>query len=116
MQADLYSGLPKARFDLITANPPYIPSAEWLTLAATVRDFEPKLALDGGIDGLDFTRRIVEQAPEWLESDGTLAVEIGHDQAPAVTALLQTRGFFEVVCNKDYGARDRVISGRWPAQ
>ncbi len=115
-QADLFSGLPRGRFDLIMANPPYIPSSDVLTLDPMVRNFEPKLALDGGIDGLDITRRIVQEAPEWLEPDGILAIEVGFDQAPAVHELLATRGYADVARHKDYGARDRVISGRWPAK
>jgi release factor glutamine methyltransferase len=112
-QGDLFDALAKRRFDLITANPPYIPSSVYGTLDPTVRDFEPKLALDGGEDGLDVTRRIVKDAPDWLEPDGILAVEIGYDQGAAVADLFAARGFADVACNRDYGGRDRVVSGRW---
>ena len=114
LQGDLFEPLSQRRFDLITANPPYIPSAEYLDLDATIRDFEPKLALDGGADGLDVTRRIVQEAPHWLEREAILAVEIAFDQAPAIIDLFQTRGFVDVEYQKDYGGRDRVVSGRWP--
>jgi release factor glutamine methyltransferase len=116
VRGDLFDALPARHFDLITANPPYIPSAEIPTLDATVRDFEPMLALDGGTDGLDVMRRIVQDAPEWLETDGILAVEINYNQGPAVQELLSKRGFVDVACNKDYGARDRVVSGRFPGR
>ena len=114
LRSNLFEELPALRFDLITANPPYIPTAEIAELDATIRDFEPQLALDGGPDGLDIIRRIVHEAPDWLEPDGTLAIEIGLTQAAAVTELLNTRGFVDIACSKDYGGRDRVISGRWP--
>ena len=114
LEGDLFEPLTSRRFDLITANPPYIPSATYLTLEATIRDFEPRLALDGGADGLDITRRIVQDAPGWLEHDAILAVEVAFDQAQTVTELFQKSGFVDVDCEKDYGGRDRVVSGRWP--
>jgi len=113
VNGDLFNSLPARHFDLITANPPYVPSSVCLTLDATVRDFEPRLALDGGSDGLDLIRRIVAEAPEWLNPGGILATEMGHDQAGAVSELFSSRGFSEVRCRKDYGGRDRVVSGRW---
>ncbi len=112
VQSDLFASLPQQKFDLITANPPYIPSAEVLRLQPTIREFEPRLALDGGDDGLTFIRPIVEQAPDWLETKGVLAIEIGFDQGLAVQALFHEVGFSDVVLNKDYGARHRVVSGR----
>ncbi len=112
-KSDLFAGIASQRFDLITANPPYIPSAVCDALDPTIRDFEPRLALDGGSDGLDVIRRIVQEAPHWLEQGAVLAVEIAYDQAAAVTALFADRGFIDVECRKDYGGRDRVISGRW---
>jgi release factor glutamine methyltransferase len=114
LRSNLFEELPAQRFDLITANPPYIPSEDLTTLDAGIRDFEPQLALDGGPDGLHITRRIVHEAPDWLEPNGAIAIEIGLTQAAAVTELLSTRGFVDVACNRDYGGRDRVISGRWP--
>ncbi len=116
LRSNLFEELPAQRFELITANPPYIPTAELATLDAGIRDFEPQLALDGGADGLDITRRIVQEAPDWLEPDGTLAIEIAFNQAAAVTEILNSRGFVDVTCNKDYGGRDRVVSGRWPKE
>ena len=91
-------------------------SDEVLRLPPTIREFEPRPALDGGEDGLRFLRPIVAQAPVWLEPEGLLAVEIGFDQGLAVQALFREVGFGDVVLNKDYGSRDRVVSGRWIAQ
>jgi release factor glutamine methyltransferase len=102
------------RLDLITANPPYIPREEVARLAADIRDFEPKLALLGGDDGLDVTRRIIAGAPAWLKAGGVLAVEIDSAQAPEVARLFGDAGFSGVMVDKDYGARDRVISGTAP--
>ena len=113
LRSDLFAEIPTQRFDLITANPPYIPTDELSTLDATIRNFEPQLALDGGPDGLHIIRRIVHEAPEWLEPDGIVAIEIAFNQAAAVTGLLNARGFVDVACNKDYGGRDRVVSARW---
>lgn len=112
-KSDLFTGLATQRFNLITANPPYIPTTVCDTLEPTIREFEPRLALDGGIDGLDVIRRIVQEAPLWLEHEAVLATEIAYDQAAAVTELFTDRGFVDVQCRKDYGGRDRVISGRW---
>lgn len=112
-QSDLFTALPAKQYDLITANPPYIPSSVCLTLDSSIRDFEPRLALDGGADGLDVTRRIVASAPDWLAPSGVLAVEIGYDQSAEVMEHFCTRGFVNVTCSRDYGGRDRVVSGRW---
>lgn len=112
---DLFSALgdPSPRYDLITANPPYIATGEIAELQADIRDHEPHLALDGGADGLDLVRRIVAEAPKWLAQDGTLAMEIGAGQAPAVEELLRARGFADVKSTRDYGGHDRVVSGRF---
>jgi release factor glutamine methyltransferase len=112
---DLFAALgdPSPRYDLITANPPYIASGEIPELQADIRDHEPHLALDGGKDGLDLVRRIVAEAPKWLAPGGTLAMEIGAGQAPDVEELLRQRGFGDVKSTRDYGGHDRVVSGRY---
>lgn len=115
LEGDLFEPLePGARFELITANPPYIPSGDIAGLDADVRDFEPRLALDGGADGLDITRRLVGAAASYLEPGGLLALEGGYDQAPAVSALLESAGFVEVTRHKDLAGIERVVSGRRP--
>jgi release factor glutamine methyltransferase len=99
------------RFDLVTANPPYIPSAELGTLEQGIRDFEPRLALDGGSDGLAIIRRIVKESQPHLVPRGVLALEVGHDQAERVSELLESAGFVAIERRRDYGGHERVVSG-----
>lgn len=114
-QADLFAGLaPSARFDLITANAPYVSHPELGELDAGILDFEPRVALDGGPDGLAVVRRIVEESPRWLAADGVLALEIGYDQAEGVTELLRARGYRAIERRRDYGGHERVVSARAP--
>ena len=111
--SDLDSAIePSARFDLITANAPYIPDAEVDQLDVGVRDYEPRTALAGGSDGLHVIRRIVALAPARLSSGGVLALEVGHDQAARVTELLGSGGLVDVQRRRDYGGHERVVSGR----
>lgn len=114
-RADLFEGLDatRPRFDLVVANPPYIARAEIADLAADVRDHEPRAAIDGGIDGFDLIRRIVEGAPAFLLPGGTLAVEVGAGQAPEAARLFSARGFEAVATTRDYAAIERVVAGRW---
>lgn len=114
-RGDLFEAVPNQRFDVITANPPYIASAEIPGLMADVRDFEPRLALDGGADGLDFVRRILDGAPAHLEKDGVLAMEIGAGEAAATAALFEERGFRGIEIARDYAKIERVVSGIRPA-
>ncbi|GAC1561003.1 MAG: peptide chain release factor N(5)-glutamine methyltransferase [Polyangiales bacterium] len=113
-EGDLFAPLPGERFDVITANPPYIASAELATLMPDVRDHEPRLALDGGADGLDLVRRIVAEAPEHLEAGGVLALEIGAGEAAATVALFAARGFEDVRVHRDIARIERVVSGVRP--
>lgn len=110
---DLFAALGNEdeRFELVSANPPYIPAGEIPSLDPDVRDFEPRLALDGGADGLDVIRRIAEQAVSRLVTGGVLALEVGHDQAPAVEALLAALGYSSLERKRDYGGHERVVSG-----
>lgn len=100
----------RARFDLITANPPYIRNDELPTLQADVRDFEPRHALVAGEDGLDLVRRILEQAPHYLETGGVIALEIGADQAPNTVALFERAGFSDIEVSRDLAQHERVVS------
>jgi release factor glutamine methyltransferase len=104
--------MPGRPADLIVSNPPYIPSRVIETLMPEVR-WEPRRALDGGPDGLDFHREIVREAPRRLRPGGFLLLEIGADQACAVRRLLEERGSFEG-CQvfQDLAGRDRVVSAR----
>lgn len=115
LEGDLFAPLPPgAAFELITGNPPYIPSADIAGLDADVRDFEPRLALDGGVDGLRVTRRFVAEAGRYLTPGGLLALEGGFDQAPAVAELFAAHGFTDITRNKDLAGIERVVSGRKP--
>jgi release factor glutamine methyltransferase len=105
---------PARRFDVVTANPPYIPSADIARLMPDVRDFEPRLALDGGADGLVFVRRILADAPRALVPGGALAVEVGAGQAEAVSALFAAAGFVDVATARDYARIERVVHGVLP--
>ena len=87
----------KDSFDMILSNPPYIPTQDIDTLQTEVRDHEPIKALDGGSDGLDFYRRIAEDAFGSLKKDGLMFLEIGCDQAEAVTSLLRGAGYYSVI-------------------
>lgn len=99
----------RARFDLIVSNPPYIRSADIAGLQREIRDHEPRGALDGDADGLACLRRIIRAAPDYLQDDGVLAVELGFDQADAVRAAVTADsryGACRIV--KDYSGLDRV--------
>jgi len=110
---DLFAALaPASRFELILSNPPYVPSAEIASLMVDVRDFEPRLALDGGADGLTFYARLAEQAGTHLVRGGVLAVEVGAGQARAVESLLSRAGMIEIEIDKDYAGHERVVSAR----
>jgi release factor glutamine methyltransferase len=103
---------PNERFDLVTANPPYIPTGECDVLDPGVRDFEPRRALDGGQDGLSVMRRVVETARACLVPEGIVALEVGFDQASRVVELLESAGFSAIERQRDYGGHERVVSGR----
>lgn len=111
LEGDLFAPLARQSFDLIASNPPYIAPAEFLTLDPGVRDFEPRSALDGGPDGLDFYRRLAADAERFLSPGGTILVEIGSTQEDAVRELFAAR--MEVGGTiRDLGGRPRVIASR----
>jgi release factor glutamine methyltransferase len=107
-----FSDLSPQTFDLVVSNPPYIASRDHHLDEGDVR-FEPRSALVSGPDGLDDLRLIIHQAPDWLNDKGWLLVEHGFDQADAVSALFQSRGFVAVESRSDYGHRDRMTLGQW---
>ena len=100
------------QFDVIVSNPPYIAQAEIPTLMPEVGQFEPLQALDGGVDGLDFYRKITEEAPQYLKETGYLFLEIGYDQGQAVQQMMLDAGFSEVTVIKDLAGNDRVVKGQ----
>ncbi len=99
----------KTSFDLIVSNPPYIATKVIETLEDNVKNFEPKLALDGDTDGLKFYRYFSEQSHHWLKPNGLLVMEIGEDQGLSVPALFSQKNWNEVKFIKDYSGKDRVV-------
>lgn len=110
LQGDLFQPVSGRRFDLIVSNPPYIPSAECDTLQEEVR-WEPRTALDGGDDGLDFYRRIAESAQRHLRSPGYLVLEIGYGEEEPVEAMLKAGGATNVHTEKDFSGIPRMVCG-----
>ena len=99
------------KFDLIVSNPPYINSAEIEGLSREVRDHDPRLALDGGADGLDAYRVILGGVGAWLKPDGVVLCEIGASQGFAVSSLFFRAGLRDVAVHKDLAGLDRVVEG-----
>lgn len=115
-QGDLFAALGDGmhRFDIITSNPPYIPTEVIKTLEPEVREHEPMLALDGTEDGLHYYRRIASEAGKYLSPGGAVYLEIGYDQGAAVSRLLTDAGFEQVRVCKDLPGKDRVVCAIWP--
>ena len=107
VQSDLFENI-NEKFDIIVSNPPYIESNVIEDLPKEVRN-EPKLALDGGPDGLYFYRKIAETARKFLNEEGTIAVEIGYNQKEDVIRIFEGNQYKEIYCRKDFGGNDRII-------
>lgn len=101
----------EGRFDIITANPPYIAGALIDGLEPEVSVYEPRLALDGGEDGLDFYRRIISCAPDHMAKGAFLALETGEEQTEAVAAMMKETGFADVSVHRDLAGNPRVVTG-----
>ena len=116
VKSDMFAGI-DGEFDVIVSNPPYIPPEQIEGLEPEVKDHEPRLALYGGEDGLDYYRTLVTDGAKHLrparngEEGGILIVEIGFDQGVSVPALFREAGFTEVRVRKDYAGLDRVVIG-----
>jgi len=110
LYSDLYDQV-VGEYDIITSNPPYIVSDVIPSLESEVKDFDPLLALDGGIDGLDFYRRIIDESRHYLVLGGTLLLEIGYDQGQAVHNLMFKAGYEQIEIIKDLAGEDRVVMG-----
>lgn len=106
IQSDLFSRI-RGRFDIIVTNPPYIPSSEIEHLQREVKDYEPKLALDGGEDGLDFYRNIAANASKYLTRGGTIIMEVGEGEAAEVVKLFKGNAYSMVV--QDFNGVDRYV-------
>lgn len=116
-RGDLFQALEglnmEGQFNIIVSNPPYISKKDIESLDIQVKDFEPRLALDGGEDGLDFYRRITLDSKDFLIDGGLLIYEIGYDQGDLVKAILYKEGFQDISIIKDLQGHDRVVMGIW---
>ncbi len=112
VQGDLLSGAAASRFDLILSNPPYIPSGEMAGLQPEVRESEPRLALDGGPDGLAPYRRLAPQARRSLVPGGSIAVEVGQGQARDVARIFADAGLSEIEIRRDLAGIERLVAAR----
>ena len=112
LRTDWSAGLEAESFDLVVSNPPYVRTADIAALAPEVRDHEPRLALDGGRDGLAAHRAIAPQILRLLRPGGSFAVEFGENQRPQVEALLADAGAEGLAVFKDLTGKERVILGR----
>lgn len=110
LRTEWATGFGDHSFDLVVSNPPYIPSDDIDGLDPEVRDHDPRLALDGGPDGLQAYRDLAPEIRRVLRPDGIFAVEIGWDQGEAVKALFEAEGFEGVKVVRDLGDRDRVVT------
>ncbi len=111
-ESNLFDKLKNLKFDIIVSNPPYIPTEEIKTLPKDVRQ-EPKIALDGGKDGLDFYRKIAENAYKFLNRQGYLCLEIGYNQRENVKKIIENqKRYVETYCKKDLCQNDRVVVTR----
>ena len=114
LQSDMFTGLKKKqKYDIIVSNPPYIRSLDIEGLDVEVKNYDPRLALDGGNDGLDYYRTISVDAPKHLNKNGKLFLEIGKGQFTSVKKLLEKSGFSDVQGIKDYNRIIRVVKAVW---
>lgn len=114
VSSDLFKSI-TGTFDMIISNPPYIPTDVINGLMPEVKNFEPMTALDGKEDGLYFYREIIKEAGKFLNSNGYLYFEIGHDQGGRVAAIMEDSGYRNVRVVKDLAGNDRVVMGNLPA-
>lgn len=112
VESNMFMNVPQQKYDVICSNPPYIPSEQLGKLAVELR-YEPEIALDGGADGLDYLRSLIEQAPEYLLPGGFLITEIGFDQGSKVIELATESGFNYCRIVQDYAQKDRVVIMQW---
>jgi len=111
IKSDLFlsCALKEKDYDLIISNPPYVASGEIDNLAPEIK-YEPRIALDGGREGLDFYRRIISQAPDYLKEAGILIMELGFNQAASIKNIFKNSGYFKIMgFVKDYNNIDRVV-------
>lgn len=109
--SDIFENI-EGKYDIIVSNPPYIKSEEISSLMPEVRDHEPRLALEGGSDGLIFYRRIINDLKRFINPGGYIFFETGYDQGEAVKDLLTTAGFSDIYIKKDLSGLDRVVCAK----
>ncbi|MDA7497263.1 peptide chain release factor N(5)-glutamine methyltransferase [bacterium] len=110
IESDLFAQVgERDRFDLIVSNPPYIPLAEIATLQEEVRDYDPHLALDGGLDGLDFYRSIAQDAPDFVRGDGMALLEFGDGQENEVRRIFENALWQITAFHRDLNDKPRII-------
>ncbi len=114
VRSDLFNNI-NGRYDMIVANPPYIPTGVIGTLMPEVRIFEPIEALDGKEDGMFFHREIIQNGRRFLKSNGYLCLEIGHDQGGRTAFLMEEHGYRNIKVIKDLAGNQRVVCGNLPA-
>ena len=116
MQADAFAPASAflGKFDMIVSNPPYVTTAEMAELPASVKDFEPQMALHGGDDGLDFYRAIVKNYTPSLKPGGYLCFEFGMGQGDAVCEILERAGYTILERAMDYNDRERAVIAQLP--
>jgi release factor glutamine methyltransferase len=113
LQSDRFTALPETiRFDLIISNPPYIPNVEIESLEPEVRDHDPRAALDGGADGLDFYRFLATEARKFLKTGGKIMLEFGDGQADAIKKLFENQNWVVEAIQPDYNQRQRILIAR----
>ena len=108
---NILEDFPPKKYDAVISNPPYIPTKEWENLHTSVKDFEPRNALDAGDSGLEYILEIVKNAHKHLNDNGMIFLEIGYDQSKLVTKILIENGFNNVTLKVDYQGINRVITG-----
>lgn len=108
IESDLFENIREC-FDVIVSNPPYIESEKIEKLMPEVRDFEPRIALDGTKDGLEFYRNICNNLSRYLKEQGAVFFEIGYNQGSSISKILNEQGFEKVKVIKDYSQNDRVV-------
>jgi release factor glutamine methyltransferase len=109
---DGLAAIPKSQFDLLISNPPYIATAEIETLQPEVKDFDPRAALDGGADGLDFYRTLARDGKNFLNSTGKIMVEFGDGQADAIKKIFENKKWIVEGVQDDYSHRARFLAAR----
>lgn len=112
VKSNLFQNLKGKQFDIIVSNPPYIESEEIKRLQTEVKNYDPKLALDGGNDGLNFYKKIITEAPKHLTPNGRILFEVGYNQSEIVKKLL-TENFKDIIIVKDFNNIDRVVMAQF---